>query len=89
VNLYSRGLPEQRILEENADILEARDGKSKKKLFKAIENGDFDDFDSLEAEDPLLATSRECGDLAVSDLFFLNVCFIRTREEEGATVDFG
>lgn len=32
----------QDMLDENADILEARDRKEKTKLFKAIHQGDFD-----------------------------------------------
>ncbi|KAK4702219.1 hypothetical protein P7C70_g4007, partial [Phenoliferia sp. Uapishka_3] len=40
---YIRGL--QDIMDENADLLGSRDRKSRKKLFKAIEEGDFRGYD--------------------------------------------
>jgi nitrogen fixation-related uncharacterized protein len=40
-------------------VLEGRDRKGRKKLFKAIENGQFDDFDLMGLDDPQPKSSRE------------------------------
>ncbi|KAJ2911575.1 hypothetical protein MD484_g8841, partial [Candolleomyces efflorescens] len=41
----------QELLDENEGILKARDRKSRNRLFKAISNGDFDDYDDDDEEE--------------------------------------